>query len=327
MTVRAIYRAVALPGKEPPYDRALLKIYYAARHLGTDEERNSGVVLPDTDFPPGPVVIILPGINIASQAYGWLARALAAKGAVAVTFELVAEEMPGYVSLTPGLSIADLAPDAYGKRPSATAIGPILNHLAEINEKGLLAGRLNLDRVVLGGHSAGGSVALLNARPDWFPGVSAAFCYGAHTGAATGLGYPEDSFFETPSQVPLLIMGGTRDGCIAMSATRYGDSQGSATERVERTFDEAIRSDRGDAYLAIIEGANHFSMAYPVDDATGRRFVDLSTSAPDASIRRLLRELVVNFVLAYASDHRASLRRLKKLLAPDQALLRRSAIR
>ena len=147
----------------------------------------------------------------------------------------------------------------------------------------MLAGLLDLDRIVLGGHSAGGTVAILNARPDWFPGVCAAFSYGAHAGAATALGYAPDTLFDLPSQVPLLLLGGTRDGCIAHSAGRYGqDREGSATARVELTFDRGLTSDRGDCYLAIIDGANHFSLAWPQDDTTGRPFIDLPASRPES---------------------------------------------
>ncbi len=297
MTARAIYRAIGIPGVEPPYDRASLKIYYPARRLDSDEERNTGLVPADPAAAPFPVVIMLPGINVGPESYGWLAKSLAEQGLVTVTFTLIAEEMPGYVSLTPGLSLNELARDQYGQRPSATAIAPILEELARINREGVLAGCLDLGRVILGGHSAGGTVALLNARPQWFPGVCAAFSYGAHTGAATALGYAEDSFFPTPADVPLLVMGGSRDGCIANSGGRYGAGGASPTERVERTFNEAIDSRRGDCYLAIIDGANHFSMAWPEDHSTGRPFIDLPTTREDTDLRQLLSSLIVQFSL------------------------------
>ncbi len=327
MSTRAIYRAVSIPGVDAPYDRASLKIYYPARRLNTAEERNSGLVAADAEVTPCPVVIMLPGINVGPEGYGWLARELADIGVVTVTFTLIAEEMPGYVSLTPGLSLNALARDQYGQRPSATAIGPILESLASLNEEGVLAGCLDLDKIILGGHSAGGTVALLNARPDWFPGVCAAFSYGAHTGAATTLGYAEDSFFPTPAEVPLLIMGGTRDGCIANSAGRYGAGQGSPTERVERSFDEALGSQRDDCYLAIIDGANHFSFAHPADDSTGRPFIDLPTTQPGETLRALLAALVCDFIGAHVRSERSARERLRQLTGKDNPLIQRGAVR
>ena len=231
--------------------------------------------------------------------------------------------MPGYISLTPGLSIGALTPDHYGQEPSATAVAPILAELCGVNENGVLAGTLDLQRVVLGGHSAGGTVALLNARPDWFPGICAAFSYGAHAGAATALGYDADAMFDLPSQLPVLLMGGTRDGCIANSSERYGDTQASATERVERSFDEALDCDRGDCYLAIIDGANHFSLAWPEDHCTGRPFIDLPTTRDDAAIRSMLCALIVQFTRAVTRDDETMHRRLEDTLFGDNPMISR----
>lgn len=327
MITRAIYRAIRLPGATAPYDRASLKLYYPARRQDTEEERNTGLVAADPDAAPFPVVIMLPGINVGPESYGWLARRLAGLGVVTVTYTLIAEEMPGYISLTPGLSLAALAPERYGTQPSATAIAPIIEDLAAVNAHGVLAGMLDLDKIVLGGHSAGGSVALLNARPDWFPGVCAAFSYGAHTGAATALGYAADSMFDTPSALPLLIMGGTRDGCIANSGARYGDSAAGACERVEKTFDTALTSRREDCYLAIIEGANHFSLAWPLDDSTGRPFIDLPTTVPDERLRQLLAEFIGQFIQASALGDDSARQSLEKVLLQGHPLLRRGARR
>ena len=305
MMVRAIYRAISIGNSTAPYDRASLKIFYPGHYGDSEEERNTGVIPADRDRAPFPVVIIFPGINLGPEAYSWLAHELAAQGIVSVTYSLVAEEMPGYISLTPGLSINALAPENFGKQASATALADIIEDLHRVNEAGVLHGLLDLNNIVLGGHSAGGSVALLNARADWFPGLSAVFSYGAHAGAATALGYPENAMFDIPAEMPTLIMGGTRDGCIANSAKRYGANTASATERVEKTFDQALGSDRKDSYLAIIEGANHFSLAWPEDHSTGRPFIDLPTSRPDEELRQLLSELICQFTLAQTGNSRA----------------------
>jgi dienelactone hydrolase len=328
MPVRALYRAIQIPGSAAPYDRASLKIYYPSNPTDSEEERNSGVVPAATEGAPFPIAVLMPGINVGPESYAWLACKLAESGIVTVTYTLVAEEMPGYISLTPGLHIAALAPDNYAKTPSATAITPNLEDLVQLNEKGVLAGLLDLKRIVLGGHSAGGTVALLNARPDWVPGLRAAFSYGAHAGAATALGYDPDSLFEVPSEVPLLIMGGTRDGCIANSAGRYGEGkQGSATEKVELTFDKGVSSNRQDSYLAIIEGANHFSLAWPHDDTTGRPFIDLPTTQPDERLRDLLADTICAFLAASVTGDEKARGRLESTLLSPHELVARGARR
>ena len=321
--VRAIYRAISIADSPAPYDRASLKVFYPANYGGSDEERNSGVIPAANGDRPFPVVILLPGINVGPEAYSWLAHDLARHGIVSVTFTLVAEEMPGYISLTPGLSISALKPENYGLQASATAIAPIIEELKVINQNGVLKGRLNLNKVILGGHSAGGSVALLNARSDWFPGLCAAFSYGAHAGAATALGWGEDALFDLPSDLPLLIMGGTQDGCIANSTSRYGASNSSPTERVEKTFDTALDSTRGDCYLAILEGANHFSMAWPADHSTGRPFIDLPTTQPDEELRALLSQLICQFSLAAANDSEEARLQLEAVVLNNQPMISR----
>lgn len=324
MPVRALYRAISIPGASPPYGSAALKVYYPACYGGSEEERNSGVIPAASEGAPFPVVIILPGINVGPEGYAWLARELATHNIVTVTYTLVAEEMPGYISLTPGLALPPLMPANYGHSASATALAPIIEDLEKLNAEGVLVGRLDLHKIVLGGHSAGGTVALVNARPDWFPGLCAAFTYGAHAGAATALGYEPHSLFALPPDLPLLIMGGTRDGCIAHSASRYGHEEvSSPTALVERTFDEAISRDRGDCYLALIEGANHFSMSWPHDDCTGRPFIDLPTTRPDDGIRELLGSLVVQFIAATARDDGDCRALLENTLLQSQAFISR----
>lgn len=325
LIARAFFRAITLPGATPPHDHASLKIFYPARLTGSDEERNTGVVPAAIELAPFPVVIMLPGINVGPESYSWLAQALALRGIVTVTFTHVAEEMPGYVSLTPGLDISALLPEHYGTRPSATAVAPIIEALHRVNEDSVLAGQLDLEKIVLGGHSAGGTVALLNADPDWFDGVAAGFSYGAHSAAATALGYGEGDLFLLPGKLPTLIMGGTRDGCIANSAARYGEGgEPSPTAAIERTFEEAIKRDQNDCYLALIEGANHFSLAYPADHSTGRPFIDMSTTNPDEAIRNYLAELIVTFIDDVFQKGAGD---LEKLLNTPNELLSKSAVR
>ena len=294
-TARAVYRACEIAGASAPYDRLSLKIYYPAAPDDGEEQRNAGVVPADCAAAPFPVVVIMPGINIGPEAYGWLAEHLALHGFVTVCYTMIAEEMPGYVSLTPGLDLAAITPSTWGKAPSASSLAAILDAIATENGEGVLKGCIDCNNVVLAGHSGGGSVALFNANPEWFPGVQGAFSYGAHAGASTMLGFEPETVLRLPGQTPLMMVGGTRDGVIAESGYRYGIEGKDPLYLLRKTFEQGLSSDREDAWLVELEGANHFSMAYPIDAATGRSFLDWPEEGDSESIRSLLAWLVTEF--------------------------------
>lgn len=325
--VRALFRAVAMPGPAP-HNVLSTKVYYPALYGATHAEKNTGALPVAPADRPYPVAILMPGINVSPEAYAWLATALAEAGFVAVIYGWIVEEMPGVVSLSPGLDIAALAPAEYGTRPSATALAALLADLAAQNQAGPLAGRLDTARILLGGHSAGGSVALLNARPDWFPGLRAVFAYGAHSKASTLLGYAADTYLKLPDALPTLVMGGSEDGVIAASAFRYGGDGGTPDPvgPVVRTFEQALGSTRGDGHLAILEGANHFSPCWPADPATGRPFLDWPETRPGADLRADLAALVTAFARCHVAEDAAARPRLAALLG-DRNRVRRAATR
>ena len=293
---RAVYRACALEGATEPYDRLSLKIFYPALPDDGEEQRNAGVVPADRSAAPYPVVVILPGINVGPESYSWLAGFLANHGFVAVTYTMIAEEMPGYVSLTPGLDLTAVTPSTWGSRPSATALSAIIEALRAETDRGVLEGCIDTGKVVLAGHSGGGSVALFNANREWFPGVCGAASYGAHAAASTVLGFDEDSILELPGSEKLMIIGGTRDGVIAESGHRYGVDAKDPLYLLRRTFEEGVRADRDESWLIEIEGANHFSMAYPVDETTGRPYLDWPEEGSGETIRSLMAALMLEFV-------------------------------
>lgn len=294
--IRAIFRACEIPGASPPYDRASLKIFYPAAPDDGDEQRNAGVVPADHSGAPYPVLIMMPGINVGPESYAWLARTLAARGIITVTYSMIAEEMPGYISLTPGLDLGAITPESWGKTPSSTAIAPILGALEKENTSGVLKGCIDIGNVVLGGHSAGGSVAIYNARADWFTGVKGAFAYAAHAVASTALGFADNTVLDLGNDVPIMLIGGTRDGVMASSSHRYGSTEGESPDRIAQTFDDGVRSVKGSSYLFSVEGANHFSLAYPVDESTGRHFLDEEEHGDGEQIRTLLVDLVESFM-------------------------------
>ena len=297
MNTRAFYRAIAIDGLTAPYNTATLKVYYPALLAETEEHRNSGFLPADTSLAPLPVVIMMPGINVGPQAYGWLAIALAERGIVTVTYSLVSEEIPGLVSLSPGIDLQHLKPEKFGKAPTAIALAAIINELHKIQQNSVLKDLLALDNIILGGHSAGGTVALLNGNPQWFPGLAGVFSYAAHTAAAKPLGWPDNSYLPTPSLLPTLILGGENDGVIEGSQMRYGNStDNTASGKLEQTFQQSISSARGDCHLAILAGANHFAIAYPEDNSTGRAFLDREQTRPAQQIRETLQETIGLFI-------------------------------
>ena len=289
---RAVYASCAIPGAEAPRDRAILRIVYPAHPARGRDQIDSGFIPADGAGAPYPVVLIMPGINVGPEAYAWLARSLALRGRIAVTYAFVAEELAGCVSLTPGLDLSALAPATYGSRPTGSAIAPILDAVGRENEGGVLEGCVDIGSVILAGHSAGGSAALYNANPEWFPQVRGAFAYGAHSGASTMLGFDDHTILPLPGERPLLLAAGTRDGVIANSAHRYGG----VSDPVRATFEKGISRDRGDCYLVKVEGANHFSIAWPADEASGRHYLDETEAGDGESIRGLLAALLDAFI-------------------------------
>lgn len=271
---RCMFDAFKVEALAPPYDTGIARIYYPAKYRDSFEERNTGTVPLDETFAPCPVLILFHGINIDPSGYRWLAETLAPAGIVTVTYQLVSEEMPGHMAATPGIDLQALTPEQFGHRPSALAVPALLAMLQRLNGKGLLAGKLDLDRLAFGGHSAGGTLALLNANSEWFPALRAVFAYGAHTGASTALGWPEETLLPISPGVPLLMIGGEKDGCIAHSGHRYGSNISSATARIEQTFHKAMPECKDNNTLLLLRDANHFSLSSPPDQTCGRGYLE-----------------------------------------------------
>ena len=317
--VRCLFRAIASPLAGAPTLSA--RTYYPALYSGELQQRNTGLLPAARDRAPYPVAILMPGINVSPDAYGWLAMALVNAGFVAMTYGWIVEEMPGLPALSPGLDIGALAPDVYGSRPSATALSAVIEDLATQNLTGTLTDCLDLDRILLGRHSAGGSVALFNARPDWFPGLRAVFSYGSHCKASTMLGYPPETYLPLSDALPTLMLGGDRDGVIAASAFRYGggntdgDDVPDPVGPLQRSFDDALTRTAGDSHLAIIRGANHFSASWPEDPSTGRPFLDWATTRDDSEIHDDIAGLVSDFARARVLDDPRADTRLRQRLS------------
>lgn len=313
MTVRAFFDAIKIDTAAAPYDTMALKMFYPAKLGDTAEERNTGVIPADTELAPFPVVVFMPGINCGTEAYQWLAVEIARRGFVVVLFTWIAEELPGYISLTPGVDLQAIKAGHYGSKPTSPAVPAILAALEKFQHSGRLAGLLDLNRIILGGHSAGGTMALQNSNPSWFPQVVAGFAYGGHTAASTMLGYEAGTILPIYSERPLLIIGGTQDGVIASSSGRYG-AESDPTLPIKRTFHEAVNGGHGHHYLLFLEGGNHFTLAYPKDETTGRPFIDWPETVDGETLRRFLGEVIVEFVSGYGRGETTALSALHEKL-------------
>ncbi len=294
MDVRAIFRAIKVEEAKSPFDVILAKILYPSLEPQTDIERNSGILSPNKLKSPFPVVIMLNGVNCPPESYQWLAVELCKRGCIFVSFQWITDELPGGMQgLTPGIDVKFMNYENYGKGATGSAIQPILDDLAKINAEGLLENCLDLDNVILGGHSAGGSIALMNA--EYFPQVKAAFSYGAHTQGSTIMGFPANYVCPITSDKPILMLGGNNDGVITWSARRYGKTDEDSTVSLKQTFDKAIAGNRGDRYLAIFDGANHFTFAHPQDKTTGRPFLD-NVAKNNEVHRKIMAEMIADFI-------------------------------
>ncbi|WP_157520286.1 dienelactone hydrolase [Microbulbifer agarilyticus] len=321
---RCIFDAFKIESLQPPYDTGIARIYYPAQYSGSANEQDTGLIPADESLAPYPVLILFHGMNTDSAGYRWLAEALAPLGIVTVTYQLVSEATYGSRAVTPGIDLEALTPEKFGTTPSAQAAQPILEMLERLNSDSLLAGKLDLTRLAFGGHSAGGTLALLNANQEWFPSLRAVFTYGAHTGVSTALGWPEETLLPFPPNLPLLLMGGEQDGCIAHSAHHYGDATPSATARIEQTFEKAVPQNDGKNTLLLLNDANHFAICTPADETCGRGYIDTPTTSHRAreSIGQAICTLLKGFLCedreaqhAYRELDNANLAHISKLVS------------
>ncbi|NJK56649.1 MAG: dienelactone hydrolase [Pleurocapsa sp. SU_5_0] len=321
MNVRSLFQAAKVENASSPYDTIHLKVFYPSQTPGSNQEQ-IGIFPADSQQSPFKVIICFNGVNCGGESYQWLAIKLAERGLVVVTFSWVAENFPGMVALTPGVDITRLAPNMYGKGATASALPTLLMALKRLQAEGVLAGLLDLNQIVLGGHSAGGRVAIESANPQFFPKVAAAFAYAAHTAAGNQLGYPAGTILPLPDSLPLLLIGGTCDGVIANSSHRYGVTWEQATTPILRTFQEAIAGGRNDSYLLLLEGANHYSACDPLDSTTGQLFLDFPPTQPETQLRDLIAEAIGLFIDAHVCSQPTAIEALNQLPRSNAPLIK-----
>ena len=321
MTVRAFFEAAKVEGVQSPYDTIHLKILYPAQ-IPDQLEKSTGIEPANPENAPFPVVILFNGFNCDAQQYQWLAVKLAERGLVVVLFNWITESLPGVISLTPGIDLEKMKPTIYRTAPTASALPALLAKLEQLQNQGILAGILDLQRIILGGHSAGGIVSIENADPRFFPEVVASFAYGATSRGLLRIGYEPGTILALPDSLPLLLMGGTRDGFMLNSSELYGVSPGDATTPVIRTFQEAIAGGRDDTYLVILEGANHFSIVDQPDSTTVGPSLDLEATQSQENLRLLMSEIIGLFIDTYVRHQPEASQLLEQLLNTANPLIK-----
>ena len=320
MVVRAFFQAAKVENAPSPYDTIHLKIFYPA--TTAEGDRPSSMSLPaDRDLSPFKIVIFFNGFNCSNEAYQWLAVKLAQQGLVVVTFNWVTKDFPNMVSLTPGVKIEMLEPDNYGTGITASALPTIFTVLDNLQQEGILAGLLDLDKVILGGHSAGGKAAIESAQPKFYPQIAAAFAYGAHSGGGVKLGYEPNTFLPLPDDTPLLLIGGTRDGVVDSNSDNYGITYPEPTFPLKRTFADAIAGVRDDSYLLLLEGANHFSIAQKSDPTVGIPLRDYEATQPAEQFQELMAKAIGLFIDAHVNFQPAALKSIEQMLVTKNPLI------
>lgn len=326
MPVRVLLQMMSVPG-DAPYDRASLRLFYPARDTVDQQVRDSGIYHPRRERAPLPVLIFLPGVNIPHHSYHWLMEQFVAYGFVVALPEWIAQNVPGRISLTPGIDIEALKQDVFGTRPTASVLAPILDALAGMNVSATLNGLLDLTSIVLGGHGAGGTLALQNARPDWCAGVRAAFAYAPNPLAVLALGGWRNGVLPPLPEVPVMLVGATEDGLGDQHNAQYGRPGSAGWETVVAAFDECYDGGREDQYVAVLEGANHHSICSPLDDSIGRIFLDKPETRPGDDLRRLIRACFAGFLKAHMHGDAAAQGALAGWLRGSDSALRYAAVK
>jgi hypothetical protein len=281
--VRAVYDAVTVPGADDPYATAHVVVHYPA--VEDDGDAQLGIVAPAKDSLP--VVLLAGNFNCPPELYAWLAKAVAREGYAVVTWTWVTPLFGGRAGLNTGIDLDAVTPQTFGSRIPSRLLPAILEALPKVADVGA---SLDLEKVVLGGHSAGGTMALLCSSWLGLP----AFSYGGHTRTQVPQGFGDDHYLPLGDGPPLLLLGGLDDG--------IGDAISLAQRGVvlpghpmSHTRDRAVPESR-DAWCVLIEGANHYAMCEGYDGTSGRGYLEGSGSGDPQQVRDRIAALLLAFL-------------------------------
>jgi hypothetical protein len=316
--VQRLVRALRVPGATAPYDTAHVSVFYPAL---TETIDPIGTLAPDPAAAPYPVLIWFPGNSTDPAYYSWLAERVARTGVAVVTFTHLAVIPPNVYGISPGVDLDVARPDTFRTAPMALLLRPLLDLLAEVNASdGPLQTQLALDSVLIGGHSAGGTVVLNSASHEFFPELRGAISYAAHTMASTMFGWEPGTVLPLTGDVPVLMFAAGQDGLVAKASRWYGEGD-ERPDPIARTFatlpDGAVRER---SRLVALPGANHFSVCFPYDGGLPRLRDDLPATVDEESVRTLVADAIIEFLHACLSDDDAALGRLDVLLSASPLL-------
>jgi hypothetical protein len=283
--VRAVYDAVRVPGADSPYDVAQLVVHYPA--VAADGDPALGIVAPDPSYAPFPVVLLAGNFNCPPELYAWLAKRLAHKGCAVVTWSWVAPLFGGRPGLSTGIDLDAVTPQTFGTRVPSVLLPAVLDRLPHVADVGT---SLDLSRLVLGGHSAGGTMALLCS--SWLE--APAFSYGGHTRTQVPQGFGADHYLPQGDGPPLLLLGGLEDG-IGDAIARQHTGAAPPGHPMALTAARAVPPSRR-CWTVLLSGANHYSFCEGYDGTSGRGYLEAEASGDDEAVRDRFGALVVAFV-------------------------------
>ena len=283
--VRAVYDAVEVPGAVPPYATAHVVVHYPA--VGADGDPTLGIVAPDPSYVPLPVVLLAGNFNCPPELYAWLAKRLARRGCAVVTWTWVTPLFGGRPGLSTGIDLSAVTPSTFDSRVPSVLLPALLDHLPSVADVGP---SLDLSRVVLGGHSAGGTTALLCSA--WLG--APAFSYGGHTRTQVPQGFGEEHYLSLGEGPPLLLLGGREDG-IGDAIARQQVGVLAPGHPMALTAQRAVPPSRR-CWTVLLDGANHYSMCQGYDGTSGRGYLEGAASGDQAAVRDRIGDLVEAFL-------------------------------
>jgi dienelactone hydrolase len=291
-----VWDALRVPGAPAPYDTVHYRVAFPAARPDPARDPVLGLVPPSRR---GLAVVVLhANFNMDGVGLRWLERSLALAGHAVVTPQWVGPMFDGRPGLATGVDLATLR-HSY------------LDALRDSLRRSLVADFLDVNRVVLGGHSAGGTLALLSAGD-----AHGAFSYGGHTRTQAAQGHGADHYLPLPAGVPLLLMGGTEDGVVRAIAERDGSDAAAhpMVEAFERSVPETSQS-----WLVMVEGADHYAFVAGHDGATGRSYLEASGNRPASAVRTAVQPVIRDFVAWSVDADAAARQRLDQLVAAPPA--------
>lgn len=294
MPVRALLRVAVVENATPPTNHINMKVFYPALPA-TEPVHIQTAILPfDPQWSGAPIVIFLPGVNCSAYTYEWLAKALAEQGVVTVLTEWLAENIPGRLSISPGIDLEAVKVENYGQQPTSSSLTTLYDAVLALRDNSTIGEHVNFENIIFGGHSAGGTMALQNANRAWFPRLKASFAYCSNP-LATGTlgGWDAGVIPPVPHDVPTLIMGAECDGIGDHHNASFGNANESGADVIQRLFETTPYRN---SMLCVFGGANHHTICYPVDTSIGRVFLDTVLETDDTPIRHEIARLVAQFI-------------------------------